>query len=63
MQIARRAYIRSHCFEIYGTSVMSKVADATDRSVLVTPGMILLHPDEEDEDRDEGLDRVRPPSE
>lgn len=34
-----------------------------DRTVLVTPGVVLLHAEEEDQDRDKGLDRVGPAAE
>lgn len=46
-----------------GEEGVHSLASLGDRAVLVRSGVVLLHTDEEDENRDEGLNSVRPTSE
>ena len=62
VQMARRAYIRSHCFVIWNQLLcfLENEARETYRTILITPSVIGLHPDKEDQNRNKSLDRIRP---
>jgi hypothetical protein len=59
VQIASKAYIRSHCFAIWDQLSYLE----THRSILITPGVELLHSQEEDQYRNENPGSIRPAAE
>ena len=73
VQMAKRAYILSHCFVIWQLAHLFFLechiylhgpdkAKSTYRTILITPSVIRLHPDKEDQNRDKSLDSIRPSS-